>query len=394
MAKEKKKPLTREDVLRLIKENGGKAQGLDLSGKVFEDGIDLRKLARSGISLSGIILKKADLRNAHLELDDLEGAHLEGADLRGAHLEKAHLWGAYLGKAHLEGANLEGAYLVYADLEAADLERANLEGAYLVDAHLEGTDLERANLEGADLRDTHLEKAHLWGAYLGKAHLWRAHLEGADLRNAHLEGADLRNAHLEAADLRDAHLEAAHLGDTEFFSDTRLENVDWGNYILGEEGEQSFLQAADTYRRLKMWYAKAGMYDIAGKFFFREMTAKGKALKWWPNPMPRAWSRLLSVICGYGEKPWRVVMWGISVVFGLALLYFFLRGVAPHTLTVQAFLDSLYYSAISFTALGYSPWFSTSSVRGWAQGVGAAEAIIGVFLIALFLATFVRKMTR
>ena len=62
MAEEKKKPLSREDVLRLIKENGGRSVGLDLSGKQFERGIDLTHL-----NLSGIILKEATLVNAHFE---------------------------------------------------------------------------------------------------------------------------------------------------------------------------------------------------------------------------------------------------------------------------------------------------------------------------------------
>ena len=54
MAEEKEKPLTREDVLRLIEANGGTASGLDLSGKTFEAGIDLR-----GLNLELIILENA-----------------------------------------------------------------------------------------------------------------------------------------------------------------------------------------------------------------------------------------------------------------------------------------------------------------------------------------------
>ena len=47
-------PFTREDVLRRIEENGGTAKGLDLSGKRFEEGIDLR----DELDLKEIILKK------------------------------------------------------------------------------------------------------------------------------------------------------------------------------------------------------------------------------------------------------------------------------------------------------------------------------------------------
>ena len=166
-----------------------------------------------------------------------------------------------------------------------------------------------------------------------------------------------------------------------------MENVGWGNFILGMEKTDSFSIAADTYRRLKQWYTNNGYYDIAGAFFFREMTARRKTLKWWPNPFPRAGSKFLSLICGYGERPLRTVISAVVVVLGLALIYF---GIG--TLTPNTFLNSLYYSAVSFTALGYGSW--APEPTGWVKGMGAIEAFIGVFMIALFLITFVRKMTR
>lgn len=330
-------PYTREDVLRLKEENGGTAEGLDLSGKVFEVAIDL-----SSLNLRGIILKGA-MFPVHFAGEKTSGARFNGSTLLGAHLEKA--------------------------------------------------DLQHAHLEAAELTESHLEEANLASS----------HLEEAELIGTHLEGADLSIAHLQGADFIGAYLGRAFLWGARFSSDTDLENVDWGNYILGEEDEKRWeereeyltIWAVDNpYRRLKLWYAEHGIYNVVGEFFFREMTIRRKLLKWWPDPLPRLWSKFLSILCGYGEKPWRVVVSGVLVLFGSALLYFFLRGVAPYTLTVEAFSSSLYYSAVSFTALGYGPWFNAGSVRSWVQGVGAAEAIVGVFMIALFLITFVRKMTR
>jgi len=305
----KESPYTREDVLKLIKENSGTAIVLDLSGKVFEEGIDLSKL-----NLDGIILRNA---------------WLVGVKLKGSRLVASHLERAFLVDAHLEGAILGGAYL---------------EGAWLIRTHLEG--------------------ANLYGAYL----------EGADLSNAHLEGV--------------------RLGYVRFSSDTRIDNSDWGSYIIGEEKNGAFVLASDTYRRLKMWYTEHGIYDVAGEFFYREMEVKRKALKWWPNPLPKTRQTLYWLLCGYGERPLKVVISGISVLLVFVLLYFLSRGVAPYDFTMEAFLGSLYYSAVSFTALGYGPWFSANSVRSWVQGVGATEAFIGVFMMALFLITLTRKMTR
>ncbi|MBA7506595.1 hypothetical protein ES706_05287 [subsurface metagenome] len=302
MTEEKQKPLTREDVLRLIEENGGTTVGLNLSAKVFDERVDLH-----------------------------------GLDLKGIILLGSHLWGA-----HLEGADL-------------------------LDAHLEGANLLGAHLEGADL--------------------WDAHLEGTELSGAHLAGADLTDAHLAGADLTDAHLEGANLSGANFSSDTNLRNVDWGNYILKDEKEENFAAAAVTYRQLKMWHTNAGMYDTAALFYYREMEAKRKALSWKKEPHLKLWGWIMRLLCGYGEKPYRVVASAATIIFGLAAAYH-LWG----SFNTSSSLDTLYYSAVSFTALGYGRW--APQPEGWAKGMGAAEAIIGVFMMALFLITFVRKMTR
>lgn len=288
MAEKKGKPLTRKDLLKLIEENGGTAEGLDLSGKVFEEGIDL-----SSLDLQGIILNGAELLRANLERANLEGAELQVAQL-------------------------QGAILMDANLQTANLLFAKLQGTFL---------------------------------------------SGAKLQDAWLLGVELS-------------------------SDTILLDADWGNYILIDEKEEHFPPAAITYRRLKQWYTNAGMYDEAGKFYYREMEAKRKELKWWPKPWHRAWSKFLSLICGYGERPLRVVISAVVVVFGLAAIYFFLGAFSSGT-----FAGCLYYSVVSFTALGYGSWVFPEP-ESWAKGLGAAEAALGVFMIALFLVTFVRKMTR
>jgi len=349
----KENPYTREDVLRLIEQNGGTAEGLDLSQKEFEEGIDLREL-----HLSGIIMKSAILAGANLADVWLEGAHLERADLSEADLSNADL----------EVAHLEG----------ADLSNANLEGALMsAGTHLEEADLIGTNLEGADLSDAHLERARLEGSQLKKADLSHAHLEGADLSDVNLADVNLSFAHLQGVSLR----------AVEFTRNTKMENVDWGNHVLGEENVGNYDWAVDIYTKLKIWYTNAAIYDTAAKFFFREMTVKRKMLKWWPNPIPRAWSKFLSILCGYGERPLRVVVWAASVVLGLAAAYYFWG-----SFNSSSFWDTLYYSAASFTALGYGNW--APQPTGWAKAMGAAEAFIGVFTMALFLVTFIRKMTR
>lgn len=306
------KPLKREDVLRLIQENGDKAEGLDLSGKEFADGIDLSRL-------------------------DLQGIILIGSMLRGAHLKEVNL----------RDANLEGAFLAGANLEEASLTDANLEEAILMDA----------NLKGAFLMFVHLK-----GAFLGGAHLKETFLGGA-----YLEGVDLRGA--------------------QFFPETRLEEAGWGSFILGEESDRSFGVAAATYRRLKMWYTEHGLYDVAGKFFYREMEAKRKAQSWKEKPHLKLWSWVMRLLCGYGEKPERTVISALVIIISLAIAYR-LWG----SFNTSSIWDILYYSAVSFISLGYGNW--APQPTGWAKSMGVLEAFVGFFMMTLLLVTFVRKMTR
>jgi hypothetical protein len=328
------KRLTRDDVERLIEEHGG------------PEGLDLRQAD----------LQQADLSELQLHRADLLGANLQGATLHHANLHGARLWYTNLQEAHLWHTNLQEANVLAANLERANLQAANLQGADLAGANLQGADLAGANLGGANL-----EHANLQGAAL----------QIANLQGACLDRADLRRARLQRANLRDAN----------------LEDSNWGDYVLGEEIERDFDEAASVYRALKQRHTEAGMYDVAGQFHYREMEA-GRKLAWKERRLPYALSMyLLRFLYGYGERPLRVIGWAAAVVFGLALVHWLFGTVAG------GFLDALYYSAVSFPALGYGEW--APEPQGWAgRFLGAGESFIGVFMMALFLVTFTRKMTR
>jgi len=166
-----------------------------------------------------------------------------------------------------------------------------------------------------------------------------------------------------------------------------LANATWGDYVLAEEAAGQFDEAASTYRVLKQLHTNGGMYDIAGEFHYREMEARRK-LAWKERRLPYALSMyLLRFLYGYGERPERVIGWVVAVILGFALGHWLVGTVAG------GFLDALYYSAVSFTALGYGKW--AAEPQGWAgRFLGVGESLLGVFMMALFLVTFTRKMTR
>ena len=309
---------------------------------------DVLRLIEEHGGPEGLDLRQADLENADLSALDLHAADLRNATLDGANLRKT---------------NLEGADLSQADFREADLWQANLQRVNLYEADLRG-----AELSGAKLQESYLLQTDLRGAELDRVDLERAELVQTDLRGAYLAGARLRGM--------------------------ILEGVNWGDYVLGDEIDGRLWWAALGYTALKQWHTEAGMYGIAGEFHYREMEARRK-LAWRGDPdseqarrLPNALGLYLSRwLYGHGERPERVIGWAAAVVFGLALVHWVVGTVAG------GFLDALYFSAVSFPALGYGEW--APEPQGWAgRFLGAGESFMGVFMMALFLVTFTRKMTR
>ena len=357
----KENPFTREDVCREIDKCRSKGEVPNFSNKEFEEGIDLR-----GFDLREVIFRDARFPT-HFEGDQLVKAKFDGSNLNVADLRKVNLQYAQFGMlgkqpTRLEGADLGGTILLNANFQGADLTAAQFQGKPIIPsdpsqaAQFQGKlwEILPASLEETDFRDANLFLANFKGCYF----------YGTKLEGAFIRGADILEAHLDEAD--------------------------WGSYIIGEESKKEELHFAESiYRRLKLWYQEHGMYDIAAKFYYREKEAARKALRWRSKSSSRhrLALELSRIFFGYGEEWKRIFIWITVVIFGLATVYY-----SWGSFSSSSFSDILYYSAASFTALGYGQW--APQPTGWAKGMGAAEAVIGVFLMALLLVTFVRKWTR
>ena len=215
-------------------------------------------------------------------------------------------------------------------------------------------------------------------------------------------------ANLEHANLNSAKLENTNLLGTQLFH-SKMDNIHWNKKVLQESQADKtknralkldlYEQAEEIYRNLRRVTEEQGLFQLTGLFFQREMVMRRKQL---PRYSPkRTLSRLVELFCGYGEDPLRVVYFAMLMVFSFALFYFFL-GISHGgeiiqfgsnkslTNNVYAFLNSLYFSVVTFTTLGYGDL----SPYGLTRAFAAIEAFIGSFSLALFVVVFVKKMTR
>jgi hypothetical protein len=266
------------------------------------------------------------------------------------------------------------------------------------------------SMEGFVLRQASLEGVRLHRGYnLRNSDLSRANLQGASLFSIDLRGAQLLKTDFTRANLNQAKMEDANLLGT-IFEGTKLEDVQWGAVALQEkkaglaadqtaEALQLYKEGEEVYRNLRRTYDSAGYFQEAGTFFHREMIMRRKLMPLWSAG--RLWSKMVDLMCGYGELPPRVLIFSFLMVFGSAVFYLFLGVHTAHGFLIfdaQAgaeenfwrYMTCVYYSVITFCTIGYGDIVPV----GYSRPIAAIEGFIGAFNIALFIVVFSKKMTR
>ena len=245
--------LMREDLKKLIEENGGTAEYLDLRG------LDMSSIDIRGMDLNGVWFQGCNLRNAFAQpLIVYKDKNLTPQDLAYG-LALAELQAGENPKnCEVKCTNLESAFLAGADLSKGDfrwakLSDANLEWGKLDDANFSCADMSNSVLTQVSLERTDLRSVILDKSSLGNSRIIDANLSGSSLRGVLLEGAFISPL-------------------------TKLDGVTWdANLINRLELDGDYRSAARQYRDLKEWHDRVGMRDIAGAFHYREREAERKA---------------------------------------------------------------------------------------------------------------------
>jgi len=250
--------------------------------------------------------------------------------------------------------------------------------------------------------------------------------------NIYFERAYLENVYLDI-DL----VEGIFIDFTDaLLKNTKMKRDQIENHILQEE-ERGFSEAKQVYLLLKNNFHSIGRYNdeswafkkekdmerLSYSFYsFKKDLAKKKKrkifpiLKWMHTKDFKKWiiSAFSNMIYGYGERPWNVVRTAIVIVFMFTLLFSLigignpeiieLTGTVIHQTSknivdlaskgllknnvIRNFPDSLYFSLVTFTTLGYGDF---RPLEGWGRILAGSEAFIGAFMMALFVYTFARR---
>jgi hypothetical protein len=275
-------------------------------------------------------------------------------------------------------------------------------GESLAGFQLAGTNLENFQFQVHSIRH---------GCNLSHADLYAANLKRANLSNVNLKGASLKKANLQGAQLQFTNIEDANLLGTNLRR-TELEQANWGNCLLqeklaqnaAEQGNKELMReyyrlSEEIYRGLVNTSKQLGLYHLMGDFLYKELVMRRYQMPLFSAE--RLLSKMFDLLCGYGERPKRVIIFSFLVIIFCSLLFFTVgiefsgepiiyQAGLPWSEIMVNYLQCLYFSVVTFTTLGYGDYIPV----GFSRVASALEAFTGSFTIALFVVVFVRKLTR
>lgn len=168
----------------------------------------------------------------------------------------------------------------------------------------------------------------------------------------------------------------------------------------------------ELFRRCRIQYENSGNDLKASETYVNENKYTQKTLK---KGIKRGLMFLFWLVARYGESPGRVACWAIALIVLCSFVYmgagvnppggtnaltclslapesvFRCEAISPTNITEVSYWSHLYYSVVTFTTLGYGDF---SPQEGISRFVSAFQAVMGLILTSLFLATFVKKYSR
>jgi len=263
-----------------------------------------------------------------------------------------------------------------------------------------GEPLHGVDLSWAELDEASLTGADLRGSALNEARLRRAHLSQARLDGANLYNADLQNAWMLQVTLTGACLDWTNLR---------------GVRGLRAEDCRPIRASVPGFRSVKRMFQEADDRDAASAFALREKRQQRRDLwrgrgQWFRSlhGLRRfgQWLThcLLETICGYFENFFLPVVWSLAVILACGLAFSLGNGIEPAGRNPAAVSSSgetpvgeggvvridegIYFSAVTFTTLGYGDFRPRPGV--W-RLVAGAEAFVGAFLLSAFVVTLAHR---
>jgi len=419
--------------------------------KAFLMSINIEKAFLAKANLRGASIILANLSGASLDKATLEGADLMGSNLKEANLRNTNLRGANLEATILKGAIFEGAKATGANLKEASLEGANLKGADLKGVNLKGTTVnEKTIFTSSNLAFTDLYFSYIDGTKTLRNAIFNSKTEINEIVADLLRKKESKIAVLDSNRIKEDHPYLYELlrrkgamrytaEDRVFFFDREKRCFVWDpggecietekpeeikkiaknldKYLLqnpprGDEEDPKkykrdliinlYEASYDVFNMLYYFYIQNGKLEEALEMHRRRSDVRRKllmargGLKNKLRAVLYDWF-ILKFLTGYGLNVFCPILLSFLIIVVFALLFWATGGIVKIVNGIPYkpdFCDYLYHSIITFTSLGYSNIVPNLEIGHLAQGLVAAESILGAFLIALIIFTITYRVSK
>jgi uncharacterized protein YjbI with pentapeptide repeats len=354
--------------------DGAILSDLVIGDEISLSNVSLRSADLSGVTLTDTVFDGADLGGADLKGSKLLRVNLNGADLRGANLRDISLLGVDLNGGELTATNLSEAHIQYTNINNADMKAVDLTDSRIIESELKETNLERSELMNTDLFGTNIT--------------------GANFYNARLIGVQI-NPKTQFDSERDTY--ATWREQLIFRSPIRCgyDKKLRDNGGFDEDKQEELLnKAADTYRQFEELARNNTLPSLQSSMFVRRQEMQRKRHKMRGDYVQWAFAGISRAVFKHGESLGRISAWAIGLIIGYAAVYdLFNLIVDSDGAFVQSFVDSLYFSTLTFTTLGLGD-FQPDPVSQLARLLVTSQAALGATLIAIFVFVLGRRAAR
>ena len=252
--------------------------------------------------------------------------------------------------------------------------------AILSNIHFEGAILKHCNFQDGKIHDCFFENADLAHVEFRNATLSNCGFQEANCTGMNLNGAKLINCSFIEATIKD-------LSNSTTIVDQK---TTFGKELKSEK-EENFHFASIEYKQIKEMYKNSSLHDLADHFHYKAMRSKRKTVS---ATHPLRWINFVfgDLLCKYGTSFVRVLTASALIMVICALLYTINSSLLFHNepLGYHSFWNSLYFSIVTFTTLGYGDYHAIGTMRF----VAAFESFIGAALMALFTVIVARNIIR
>lgn len=162
-----------------------------------------------------------------------------------------------------------------------------------------------------------------------------------------------------------------------------------------------YLKSYKVYKNIQAKFEQNGLFNNAGEYYYLSKCMDRNNLK----GINKIKSYIFWALCGYGERSTYALIISLEILLIFTIAYMFLglniNGKIinysicfifnlPMDNLILDFFYSLYFSIVTFTAVGYGD----ITPIGYSIVVSALEMVLGVTMVGLWTATLARKIIR